>query len=258
VWGIAVERMPNSVRARTNYAQGLLVENDINNMRTVVEVLQRGVELSPYDPTALQNLAAGHEQLGEYEQAAECYRRMRDAYPSDWKNWRMYAATLLLLGRWEEAEENYRRAAEINRKDTQDKKDSESAEPHYGMAAALYGQGRDISADAAARNASTIDPNWPEAALGIARNVILDERLRAYPDARRSALTWAELGMKYAESPHPMHHDTLGLCRAAMGDFKGAELASRAGLAASPAGAWGSLHKDRIRDYQRRRTPWPD
>jgi tetratricopeptide (TPR) repeat protein len=181
---------------------------------------------------------------------------MRDAYPADWKHWRMYAATLLLLGRWEEADENYQRAIELNKKAAEDGKEAESAEPHYGRAAALLGQGREVTAEVEARNASTIDPNWPEMVLGTARNVILDERLRTYPDARISALTWAKLGMQFAETPHPMHYDTVGLCYAAIGDFERAAEQSRKALKTSPGGPWGSLHRDRLRDYVRKRVPW--
>src|SRR5262249_9240463 len=99
VWEVAVNRMPGSVRARSNYAQGLLLED---RPAEAVPVLERGLEIIPHDPTSLVNLAAAHEQLGDFASAAEYYRRLRDYYPSDWRNWRMHGAALLVVGRWGE------------------------------------------------------------------------------------------------------------------------------------------------------------
>jgi tetratricopeptide (TPR) repeat protein len=157
VWTVAVERMPDSVRARANLAQGLIAAD-----RT--------------DPTALQNLAAAYEQLGDYEAAAEYFRRLTAYYPADGNYWRMYAANLLVLGRWEEAADTYARAAELNH---------DAAEPHYGRAVALYALGRDDEAATEVGAATAISPAWPELVVGTARNVILDERLRDNPLARR-------------------------------------------------------------------------
>ena len=58
---VAVERMPDSVRARANLAQGLIADD---RPAEVIPVLERALELSPTDPTAIQNLAAAYEQLG--------------------------------------------------------------------------------------------------------------------------------------------------------------------------------------------------
>ena len=106
--------------------------------------------------------------------------------------------------------------------------------------------------------AFAIDPNWPETVLVLARKVILDQRFREYPDARRSALTWARLGIRFIESPQPIHLDTVGLCHAGNGDFARAAEQSRWALLLSPGGPWGSVHRDRLRDYERKHLPWED
>jgi tetratricopeptide (TPR) repeat protein len=245
VWRVAVERMPDSVRARSNLAQGLLTNQKPDE---VVPVLYRALELSPYDSTALQNMAAAYEQIGHFGGAAECYARLRDAYPSEWKYWRMYGASLLLLGRWEEAEQTYLRAGEMN---------PEATEPHYGRAAALLAMGRAVSADLEIQTANELDPSWPESVLSQARGTILDERLRRYPDACRSAQTWATLGMQYIENPRLVHRDTLALCYAANGDFERAAAQSRLAIEEQPTGAWGSMHRDRMRYYEKKQAPWP-
>ena len=209
VWRIAVERMPDSVRARANYAQGLLVNN---KNAEVVEILRHALELAPYDSTCLMNMAAAYEALGEFPAAAECYARLRDAYPNDWKNWRSYAAEMLLLGRWSEAEDSFRRAAELNKQAADNGKASESAEPHYGRAAALFALGQTEEADEEARAASAIDSTWPEAVLALARTTVLDERMRDLP---RRVPVGAHLGetraaiLERPASDTPRHARTL-------------------------------------------------
>lgn len=246
VWEAAVARMPDSVRARANLSQGLIADRRSDE---AVPVLARALELSQYDPTALQNMAAAQEQLGNYREAAEYYYKLLSVYPNDWRYYRMYAATLLLLGHYPEAEEVYRRTAELN---------SGAAEARYGRAAALFKMGRAVSADVEARGATDLDPLWPEGVLGMARGTILDEEKRAHPDARRSALIWAGLGMEYLPNPHPMHRDTLGLCYAAAGEFEKAAAQSRLALEECPTGPWGSVHRDRLRHYERKQVPWPE
>jgi protein O-mannosyl-transferase len=255
VWRVAVERMPDSVRARSNYAQGLLINS---KHAEVVPVLKRALEMSPYDSTALQNLAGAYEGLGRYADAGDCYQRLKEGYPSDWKYWRMYAATMLLLGVWDEAEAAYLRAGELNKKKADEGKEGESAEPHYGRAAALFALGRADEADAEIRSATAIDSSWPEGVLSVARTTIEDERPRKYPDAVRSSRTWAELGLRYMKSPHAMHLDTLAMCCAASGDFDVAAAACREGLRTTPSGPWGSLLRDRLRMYEQKRVPWPE
>jgi tetratricopeptide (TPR) repeat protein len=254
VWQVAVERMPDSVRARDNYAQGLLINN---KHAEVVPVLKRALELSPYDSVGLQNMAGAYEGLGQFADAADCYSRMKEGYPSEWKNWRMYAATLLLLGRWDEAEVAYQRAGELNKKKADQGKEAESAEPHYGRAAALFELGRNDEAEAEVEAATAIDPAWPEGVLSMARTTIEDERPRSYPDAVRSARTWAALGLRCVKTPHPAHYDTLAMCHAAAGDFDFAAAMCREGLKSTPGGPWGSLLSDRLRMYELKRVPWP-
>jgi len=246
IWTVASERMPNSVRARANLGQGLIMEE---RYEEVVPLLERALELTPHDPTSLQNLAAAYEQLGRFSESADCYRRLRDYFPGDARYWRMSGAARLSLGEWESAEEEYRKAAEL---------DTNAVDAHYGRAAALFEMRRDAEAEDAIRIANAIDRSWPEAVLALARNVILDERLRNYPDARRSALTWARLGIRTIESPQPVHQDTVGLCYAATGNFAKAAEQSRWAVLVTPGGPWGSLHRDRLRDYERKRLPWDE
>lgn len=245
VWQKAVERMPDSVRARSNYSQGLLANQ---KPEEVVPVLYHALELSPYDSTSLQNLAAAYEQIGHFHGAAECYARLRDAYPSDWKYWRMYASTLLLLGRWDEAQQIYLKTQELN---------PDVSEAHYGRAAALFAMGNVPDAEAEIQKANELDPSWPESLLNSARSTVLDERLRRYPDACRSAQTWAGLGLQYLENPRAVHRDTMALCYAASGDFERAAAQSRLALESQPTGPWGSLHRDRLRYYEKNQVPWP-
>lgn len=244
VWTVAIERMPNSVRARGNLAQGLIVAD---RPEEVIPVLGPALELSPTDSTALQNLAAAYEQLGDFDAAVEYFRRLTVYYPSDWNYWRMYAADLLVLGRSEEAADAYARASELNH---------EAAEPHFGRAAALYALGRDDEAAAEARAASALAPGWPDQVVGTARNVVLNEHLHNNPAAVRSALNWARLGTRYIEHPHPQVLDTLALSYAANGDFEKAVEVSRQALRETPGGPWGSLHRDRLRYYLRKELPW--
>jgi tetratricopeptide (TPR) repeat protein len=244
VWTVAVERMPDSVRARANLAQGLIAAD---RTAEVIPLVEWAIELSPTDPTALQNLAAAYEQLGEYQAAAEYFRRLTAYYPADGNYWRMYAANLLVLGRWEEAADAYARAGEVNH---------DAAEPHYGRAAALYALGRDDEAAAEVRAATAILSVWPELVVGTARNVILDERLRDNPLSRRSALNWSKLGRQFIDRPHPQVLDTLAMCYAANGEFDKAAQVSREALLVNPGGPWGSLHRDRLRYYLRKRVPW--
>jgi tetratricopeptide (TPR) repeat protein len=245
VWQTAVERMPNSVRARSNFGQGLIIAERYDE---VPPILNRGLEISPSDPTTLVNLGATYEQLGRYDLAEDCYRRMRDYFPSDPKHWRMHAASLLNLGRWHEANEVYGQAIKLSPGDL---------DAHYGRAAALREMGIIDQAEEEAKAASAIDPAWPEYVLSSARTVILDENMRCFPEARRSAMTWAKLGMRYLDSPRAPHRDTLGLCYAAHGDFDRAAEQARLSLEEFPSGAWGSMAADRLRDYSRKKVPWP-
>lgn len=254
VWERAVERMPNSARARANYAQGLLINAKAEE---VVPILLRALEISPHDSTCLTNLGAAYENLGNFSGAGECYLRLRDAYPNDWTYWRMCGASMLLQGNWEEAESNYLRAGELNKKAADEGKGPESPEPHYGRAAALFALGRDAEAEEEIKAAFAIEPGWPEMVLGSARNTIENELMRIHADARRSARTWARLGLQYFDSPHPMYYDTLGLCYAADGSFELAIEQSRIALEKEPSGAWGSLHRDRIKMYEKKQVPWP-
>jgi tetratricopeptide (TPR) repeat protein len=255
VWQVAVERMPDSVRARSNYSQGLLINS---KHAEVVPVLKRALESSPYDTTALQNLAGAYEGLGRFANAADCYHRLKEGYPYDWKYWRMYAATMLLLGSWEDAEAAYLRAGELNKKKADEGKEVEAAEPHYGRAAALFALGRAEEADAEVRLATAIDPSWPETVLSMSRTTIEDERLRKYPDAVRSARTWVELGLRYVKTTLAIHLDTYAMVCAASGDFGVAAAACREGLRTTPGGPWGSLLRDRLRMYEQKRVPWPE
>jgi Flp pilus assembly protein TadD len=244
IWTGAVERMPESVRARANLAQGLLLDN---RPEEVIPLLERALELSPTDSTALQNLAATYETLGEFDQAAEYYRRLRDYYPAAWNHWRMYGDALLVLGRWQEAADVLAKTAELK---------ADDAGPHYGRALALFELGRDEEARLEVGKATAIMPDWPEAVFGLARNVILDEKRRVNLLARQSALNWARLGRRYLDHPLPQDLDTLALCYAAEGDFqKAAEVASES-LLLTPAGPWGSLQQDRLRYYKQNRVPW--
>jgi hypothetical protein len=63
--------------------------------------------------------------------------------------------------------------------------------------------------------------------------------------------------MQFMKSPHPTHFDTLGMCYASMGDFERAAEQSRTALESTTTGPWASLHRDRLRDYARKRVPWP-
>jgi Flp pilus assembly protein TadD len=244
VWQVAVDRMPESVRARSNLAHGLMADD---RAEEVISVLERALQLSPQDATALQNLAAAYEQLGQFAQASVYYGRLAEAYPSDWRYWRMTAAILLVLGEWERAEEAYRQAAQ--------RKDDE-AEPHYGRAVALEQLGRQAEADAEIQRALAINPDWPAQVMGSARGTILNEQLRGIPEARRSALIWAKMGMDLKKDRHPQDMDTLGLCYAAQGDFVKAAEQSHWALLIAPTGPWGSLHRDRLRYYKQNRVPW--
>src|SRR5262245_6028970 len=245
-WEVAVNRMPNSVRARANYAQGLIVDD---RPAEVVPVLERALEITPHDPTSLVNLAAAHEQLGNFAAAADYYRRLRGYYPNDWKNWRMHGSALLVIEDWEGAEEAFRKAIE---------RDDSPAELHYSRAAALFALGRDGEAEDELRAATARDEAWPDRVLGLARSVVLDERTRANPQACRSALGWAKLGMRALERPSLQHLDTLALCYAATGDFDQAAETARRALKDRPGGAWGAVHRDRLGYYERNKTPWAE
>jgi protein O-mannosyl-transferase len=246
IWTVASERMPDSVRARANLGQGLILDGRYDE---VLPVLERALEIAPWDSTALQNLAAAYEQLGRFADSADCYRRLRDYFPNDAKYWRMHGASRLTLGEWEIADEEFRKAAEL---------DANAVDAYYGRAAALFELGRDAEANEMVGAAFALDPDWPDSVLALARNVILDERLRASPDARRSAFTWARLGLRFKESPQPVHLDTVGLCYAGQGNFAKAAEHSRWALLITPGGPWGSLHRDRLRDYERKRLPWDE
>jgi hypothetical protein len=87
---------------------------------------------------------------------------------------------------------------------------------------------------------------------------MMDEKTRDHPLACRSALIWAKLGIRYQEHASPVHLDTLGLCYAANGDFAKAAEQSRWSLLVASDGPWGSLHRDRLRYYERKRLPWDD
>ena len=247
LWEIAVERMPDSIRARANLAQGLILDN---RNEEVIPVLERALELAPTDSISLINLAAAHEQLGNFRDSTEYYRRLRDAYPTDWKHWRMLAASLLVLGGRENlaaAAEAYEKAAELK---------GDEAEPYYGRAAALYALGMDAEGDEAVQKASAFNPDWPTAVLGTARSAIMDERTRENPLACRSALTWAKLGIKVMDKPESIHWDTLALCYAANGDFDRAIVQSHTALLITPDGPWGAVHRDRLRYYVKKQVPW--
>jgi protein O-mannosyl-transferase len=256
VWQVAVERMPESVRARANFGQGLLVEG---RNEEVVPILERALELAAHDPTSLQNLAAAYEQLGNFAAAADCYRRLCGFFPNDAKYWRMYGAALLVIAKWEEAEEASRRGIELEEKLKADKPDSpQQTELRYGRAAALYELGRDAEAEEMIREAFKLDPDWPDGVLALARNVMLDEKMRKSPDAVRSAFTWARLGLRFKESPQPIQLDTMGLCYAARGEYAKAAEHSRWALLIAPGGPWGGVHRDRLKCYEKKRVPWDE
>jgi len=246
VWERSLAKMPDSVRARTNTGQALLVED---RFEEALPILERGLELSPYDPFILQNLAYAYELKGDYASYARCNEKLRDANPDDAGHCQTFAASLLLFGKWEEAASAYKKAGELK---------PDSAEPHYGRAAALFALGRDAEAEEEAKAATAIDPKWPEAVFDLARSVILDERKRGHSIARQSALTWAKLGLQFTPSPTARQRDTLGLCYAAQGEFLQAGAQSISALEENPGSDWTSIHRDRLRLYGERRTPWPE
>jgi tetratricopeptide (TPR) repeat protein len=244
VWEACVEQRPDNVRARANLAQGLILDE---RPEEVIGYLDRAIELSPTDPTSLQNMGAALETVGRYQEAQEYYRRIRDYYPNDWSHWRIYGSVLLMLGNYEEAADNFAKAAELK---------PDEAAPHYSRAAALLALGRDDESAAEAARAAARNPEWTEIVFGLARNVLMDERLRSSRLARESALLWARLGRRHTDDPHPQHLDTLAMCYAANGDFKKAIEVSSEAVLGNPTGPWGSLHRDRIRQYRRGELPW--
>lgn len=246
VWEQSLARMPDSVRARTNTGQALLVDD---HFEEALPVLERALELSPYDPFVLQNLAYAYECKGDYVAYARCNEKLRDAYPENAEHCRTFAASLLLFGKWEEAASVYKTAGELK---------PDAAEPHYGRAAALFALGRDAEAEQEAQAATAIDPKWPEVVFDVARGVILDERRRGQPLARQSALMWAKLGLQFTPLPTARQRDTLGLCYAAQGDFLQAGAQSIAALEEKPDSVWTSIHRDRLKLYEQHFTPWPE
>jgi hypothetical protein len=69
-------------------------------------------------------------------------------------------------------------------------------------------------------------------------------------------LNWAKLGRQFIDHPHPEVLDTLAMCYAANGEFEKAAQVSREAILENPGGPWGSLHRDRLRYYLRKRVPW--
>jgi protein O-mannosyl-transferase len=242
VWRSAVERMPNNGRGLANLAQGLLMKE---RPAEAIVVLERALALSAVEPAALENMAAAHEQLGDFVTAEEYYQRLRQAYPKDGRWARLIGDRRLALGRWADAEAAYRKSLDL---------DPESVEAWYGLAAALNEQGRDSTnerTEATARNAE-----WPTIVLDMARATVVDERLRRFAAACRAALVWAKLGVAARERPSARDRDTLAMCNAASGDFKAAAEQVRLALGDGPDAKWTGMLRDRLRDYEAGHGPW--
>jgi hypothetical protein len=242
VWRSAVERMPNNGRGLANLAQGLLMKD---RPAEAVAVLERALALSAVEPTALENMAVAHEQLGDFVAAEGYYQRLHAAYPKDGKWPRLIGDRRLALGRWADAEAAYR---------TSIARDPSPAEPWYGLAAALNEQGRDSTnerTEATARNAE-----WPTVVLDMARATVVDERHRRFAAACRAALVWAKVGVAGRERPSAKERDTLALCYAVTGDFQTAAEQVRRAFGDGPDAKWTGVLRDRLRDYEAGRGPW--
>ncbi|HVK10630.1 MAG TPA: tetratricopeptide repeat protein, partial [Gemmataceae bacterium] len=224
VWRAAVERMPNNGRGLANLGQGLLMKD---RPADAVGVLDRALALSATEPTALENMAAARELLGDFAAAEAYYQRLRTAYPKDGRWARLIGDRRLALGRWADAETAYRAALGL---------DPKAADAWVGLAAALNEQGRDGAAER--QEATARNPDWPTAVLETARVTVTDERHRRFAPPCRLALVWAKVGVAARGRPAARDRDTLALCYAATGDFRSAAEQMRTALAEGPDERW--------------------
>ena len=187
LWQSAVERRPSNARGLVNLGQGLLMKD---RPAEAVDVLNRALAISADDPTALENMAVAHEQLGDFVAAEAFSRRLHAAHPKDGRAARMLGDRRLALGQWADAESAYRRAVELD----------PSAEVWYGLAAALSEQGRDHATELARRPPAT-RPGRPRSWTWPA--TVIDDRQRRFAPSCRVAVVWAKLGVAAGNGRRP-------------------------------------------------------
>lgn len=161
--GALQKALGNSVDAEKAFKQALGVEpdneeaitalasvySDRGDPKTGAELLER-LNQKNASPRTLIALAAEYEQLHQYAQAADAYRRAieLDSSRSDLAG--QMAQDLALAGKYDDAIKAYQVFAEAN---------TQSADPYVGMALVYRQQRRWNDAQAALDKAKTIEPN---------------------------------------------------------------------------------------------------
>ncbi len=107
---------------------------------TSIEELQRVLERHPKPATAYRELADGHQQVGDLEEAESALRMAVTLDEDDWRSWIALGQLLVQLGRLEEAEGAFERAAELA---------SDVTQPRIELATLELWQGRFEAAIAA-------------------------------------------------------------------------------------------------------------
>jgi Flp pilus assembly protein TadD len=146
-----LERDPRDLAALLSLAKQLIQRREYEESE---RLLQRASRLQPKNPEILNNLEFVQEQLGELDDAVDCYRRAVRFRPSFHQGWANLANGLLNSGEPAEAEPAAREAIRLA---------PSFAPAHNALGAILIELGRHSDGLAALRRCIELAPAHPEA-----------------------------------------------------------------------------------------------
>ena len=124
------------------------------DLRQAGRACRQALQANPFDLEALRALAAICQDLGQLDEAAECYQEVLKLRPDDAEAWRLLGNARYLSGRLDEADACYRRTLQLKPND---------ADAHNNLGAALADRGRLDEAIDRYRDALRLRPDFADA-----------------------------------------------------------------------------------------------
>lgn len=172
-------------RGKKKMARALLQHSQIAEAKPLLEQVCR---TDPHDAEAWFMLAAAHQKLGTFEQAAEAYRRVIALKP-DYADAHYYLGnTCLALGNGPAASASFEQAIRLR---------PDYIEAHINLGAVLELRKNHAAAEASFREALRLDPQNAERHYSLGNVLQLQEKIEAAIASYRQALT---LRPRYADA----------------------------------------------------------